>query len=565
MNRVLNPKQSSFVAIIALLVSITTVVPLRSTAQTFALDATPASGAPIVITDGDQPIMATPRGEQSLVLAAPLDVPATLDPAFARDIGTTFIVRQLFRGLTRLDDELQPVPELADRIEISANGLIYKFHLRDGTNFQDGSQITASDIVFSLTRALDPRTAGEDANQLGGATFLADIEGAAELMAGRTSELSGMVLIDEQTVEIHLARPESTFLMRLASVPASVLDEDQVESSPDWWTAPNGSGPFRLAEWSQGERLVLEPSEHYFAGKPALTSVEFKLGQSAAQPFNLYQAGQIEIASVDLTGIDQVLAPESGLSEEVIVTPQFALEYVAFRTDVAPMDDPHIRRAVQLGFDKDKIASVTFDGHVEETCGLIPNGMLGVDWPCNDLPFDPKAARSEIAFSRYGSAEKVPPLQIYIGLSGAGRTMADVLHDSLERNTGLQVDIIAVELPEFLAGLYTYEYPAYEVYWSADYPDPESLLWTLFSSESKDNYTDYQNQQFDNALVQAAVEQDPARRADVYAEAQQILVDDAVILPLYYDVAYTVVKPYVKGLEVTPIGILGLERIWLER
>jgi ABC-type oligopeptide transport system substrate-binding subunit len=208
---------------------------------------------------------------------------------------------------------------------------------------------------------------------------------------------------------------------------------------------------------------------------------------------------------------------------------------------------------------------VTFDGHVEETCGLIPNGMLGVDWPCHDLPFDPNAAKAEIALSRYGSAEKVPSIQIYIGLSSAGRTMADVLHDGLEQTTGLQVDIIAVGLPEFLAGLYTLEYPAYEVYWSADYPDPESLLWTLFSSESKDNYTDYQNQQFDDALAQAAVEQDPAKRAIIYGEAQQILVDDTVILPLYYDVAYTVVKPYIKGLEVTPIGILGLERIWLER
>jgi oligopeptide transport system substrate-binding protein len=565
MNRVLNPKTTNYFAIVALLVSIATVVRHASTAQSFADDATPGSGTPIVIIAEDQPIMARPRGDQSLVLAASLDVPATLDPAFARDIGTTFIVRQLFRGLTRLDEELQPVPELADRIEISANGMNYKFHLRDAAKFQDGRQITAGDVVFSLTRALNPRTAGGDASQPGGATFLADIEGAAELMAGRTSELSGIAAIGEQTVEIHLARPESTFLMKLASVPASVVDANHVQSSSDWLTAPNGSGPFQLAEWSQSERLVLEPSKHYFAGMPALTSVEFKLGENAAQPFNLYQAGAVDIASVDLTGIDQVLSPESGFSEEVVVTPQFALEYVAFRTDVAPMDDAHIRRAVQLGFDKDKIASVMFDGHVEETCGLIPKGMLGVDWPCNDLPFDPEAAKSELALSGYGSAENVPPIEIYIGLSGTGRTMADVLHDSLELNIGLEVDVIAIDLPSFLGGLYSHEYPAYEVYWSADYPDPESLLWTLFSSESKDNYTDYENQRFEDALARAASEQDSAKRADFYAEAQQILVDDAVIMPLYYDVTYTVVKPYAKGLKVTPIGILGLERIWLER
>jgi oligopeptide transport system substrate-binding protein len=565
MNYVLKSKLPRFFAILALIVLIVPMTARVSNAGTLAVGATPASQEPIVITVADQPIVASPRGDQSLALAAPPDAPATLDPAFARDIGTTFIVRQLFRGLTRLDNDLQPVPELADRIEISGNGLIYMFHLREAAKFQDGSQITASDVVFSLTRALDPRIAGEDASQLGGPTFLAGIEGAGELISGQTGELSGISALDEQTVEIRLARSESTFLMKLASVPASVVDAEQVRASSEWWAAPNGSGPFRLAEWIQGERLVFQPSEHYFAGLPALTSVEFRLGQNAAQPFNLYQAGEIEIASVDLTGIERVLAPESGLSEEVVVTPQFALEYVAFRTDVEPMDDPHIRRAVQFGFDKEKIASVAFDGHVEAACGLIPTGMLEVDWPCNDLPFDLEAAKSEIALSRYGSAENVPPIEIYIGLSGAGRTMADVFRDSLEQNIGLQVDVVAIELPQFLSGLYSHEYPAYEVYWSADYPDPESLLWTLFSSESKDNYTDYHNQRFDDALANAAAEQDPAKRIDFYVEAQQILVDDAVILPLYYDVSYTVVKRYVEGLEVTPIGILGLERIWLER
>jgi oligopeptide transport system substrate-binding protein len=565
MNCVLKPKLARFFAILALIVLIVPMTAHVSNAGTRASDATQALLEPIVITAEDHPIEASPQGDQSLALAAPPDAPATLDPAFARDIGTTFIVRQLFRGLTRLDIDLQPVPELADRIEISGDGLIYTFHLRDTAEFQDGSQITASDVVYSLTRSLDPRTAGGDASQLGGPTFLAGIEGAGELISGQAGELSGISAVDEQTVEIRLTRPESTFLMKLASVPASIVDAEQVQSSADWWSAPNGSGPFRLAEWFQGERLVLKPSEHYFAGLPTLTSVEFRLGQNAAQPFNLYQAGEIDIASVDSTGIEQVLAPESGLGEEVVVTPQFALEYVAFRTDVEPMNDPHIRRAVQLGFDKEKIASVAFDGHVEAACGLIPNGMLGVDWPCNDLPFDLEAAKSEIALSRYGSAENVPPIEIYIGLSGAGRTMADVLRDSLGQNIGLRVDVIAIDLPDFLDGLYSHEYPAYEVYWSADYPDPKSLLWTLFSSESKDNYTDYHNQRFDDALANAAAEQDPAKRIDFYAEAQQILVDDAVILPLYHDVSYTVAKRYVEGLEVTPIGILELERIWLER
>jgi oligopeptide transport system substrate-binding protein len=550
------------VAIIAILSSF---VATGSRSQSYAQGATPASGDTTVITAADQPIKANPSGDQTLVLAAPPDAPATLDPALTRDIGTTFIVRQIFRGLTRLDDTLQPVPELADRIEISGDGLVYSFHLREIARFQDGRQILAQDVAFSLTRALDPQTAGGDVTQLGGPMFLGNIVGAAELEAGRTADLTGISVMDDATIEMRLARPDSAFLMKLASVPASIVDADRVRGNSDRWLNPNGSGPFQLKDWTQGERLVLEPSATYFAGTPAMSSIEFKLGQKAARPLNLYQAGQIDVASIEIEGIDQVLAPESGLSAEIVVTPQLALEYIAFRTDVAPMDDPHIRRAVQYGFDKDKVASVMFDGHKAKTCGLIPSGMVDADFPCVDLPFDPGAAKVEIALSRYGTVENVPPIEIYIGLPGIGRTATDVFKDDLEQNTGLQIDIVALDLPEFYGGLFNHEYPAYEVYWSADYPDPESLLWTLFSAMSKDNYTDYESRLFDDALEQAASEQNAVDRADHYAEAQQILVDDAVVMPLYYDVAYTLVRPYVKGLTVTPIGILGLERIWLER
>jgi oligopeptide transport system substrate-binding protein len=525
----------------------------------------PKTGSPQLITAVDQPITSNPLGDQTLKLAAPIDAPATLDPAFVRDVGTTFIARQIFRGLTRLDDSLQPVPELADRIEVSADGLTYTVHVRENAAFQNGAKITAQDVVFSLTRAMNPETAGGDVSQLVGPTFLSGIEGANDLLSGQSSELAGVVALDEQTVEIRLAEPESTFLMKLASIPASIVDSDQVESDSNWRLAPNGSGPFRVAEWIEGERLLLEPSEHYYAGTPALTSIEFRLGRNASEPYNLYQRGQIDVAAIDLFSIDRILAPESGLSEQVVVTPQFALEFVAFRTDVAPMDDPHIRNAIQLGFERTKIPGVTFDGHVGQICGLIPNGMLGVDWPCESYPFDPEAAKEEISKSRYGSVEEVPPIEIYIGVTAAGRTMSDVLRDDLAQNVGLQVTVIAVDLPEFLSGLSKRDYPAFSVYWSADYPDPESLLWTLFSSESKDNYTDFRNQKFDDALERASNEQDLANRINDYAEAQQLLVDDAVILPLYNDVSYTLVKPFVKGLVVTPIGILGLERIWLER
>jgi ABC-type transport system substrate-binding protein len=213
-----------------------------------------------------------------------------------------------------------------------------------------------------------------------------------------------------------------------------------------------------------------------------------------------------------------------------------------------------------MAFPADKIADVTFDGYAEVACGLIPKGMLGQDWQCSKPSFDIDSAKSEIAKSKYGTPHKVPPIQIYT----AGSQPTEAFRDAIEQSLGLKIEVINVDWNEFLGGLSAQTYPAYSIYWSADYPDPESLLWTLFGSESKDNYVGYHNQRFDALLAQAASELNVSRRVDLYRQAQQLLLDDGVIVPLYYDVSYTLVRPSVKGVEVTPIGMLGLEHIWME-
>lgn len=515
----------------------------------------------IVITAVDEPRGASPSGEQVLRLAGPSNGPASLDPAFSRDLASAFLVRQLFRGLTRLDRDLNPVPELADRIEISPDGLTYTFRLRQNAAFQSGRPINADDVVFSITRSVDPRTAGGDLSLLGGPTFLSDIAGFDELVSGRAEGLSGLTALDAETVEMTLSVPRSTFLMKLASAPASIVDPDNVASGADWSLEPNGSGPFLVSNWTPNVSMTLVRYDDFFAGRPPIERVEIRLGASALQSFNLYQAEAIDVDTLDIGGIDRVLAPESGLSDQVTVTPLFAVDYIAFRTDIKPLDDPEIRLALQLGFPRENVAEVTFDSHLIAARGLIPEGMLGQSWPVDWPAYDPEGARAAVARSSYGNASDVPPIQIYI----AGYVGAESLRDSVRDTLGLQIEVVQVEWPEFLKGLVNRSFPAHELYWGADYPDPESLLWSLFGTGRPDNYTGYSNPAFDALLAQAAGEQDTAARAAIYAEAQQILIDDRVVIPLYNDVAFTLKKPYVRGLEMTALGILRLDSIWLER
>jgi oligopeptide transport system substrate-binding protein len=522
---------------------------------------TPVAGDVIVIEAEDRPRDSNPSGRQELRLAGTINDPAPLDPAVARDVNSAFMTRQVFRGLTRFDENLEPVPELAQRIEISPDGLTYRVQLREDARFADGSQITAQDVVFSLTRALSPQTAIDAGAALAGPSYLGDIVGADEVIRGEATELAGLRVIDDRTVEIDLEAPRATFLMKLASAPAAILDSDDVARGGEWWRDPNASGPYVVDVWEPEDELQLYANEHYVGGMPDLRRVTFRLGPSAANPFNLYQADEIDVASVPIQAIDRISDEASPLLPELDISPILSTTYIAFRTDVAPTDDPEIRRAVQLAFPRWKVAEILLGGRQETANGLIPPGTLGRDWPDVAPAQDLEAARAAIANSSYGSAENVPPITIY----GASPFGSEALRDVLQRELGLTVEVLDVDWPQFNQGLSKKTFPAYELTWVADFPDPETFLWNLFASSSPDNYSQYANPTFDALLDQAAATLDVDERAALYAEAESVLFGDNAVLPLSHDVRYTLMKPWVKGLDITPLGMLYLENAWLER
>jgi oligopeptide transport system substrate-binding protein len=524
-------------------------------------NATPVAGSVVIIEAKDRPRISNPTGRQELRLAGTIEDPVPLDPAVARDVNSAFMTRQVFRGLTRFDENLEPVPELAQRIEISADGLTYHFQLRDNARFADGSPITARDVAFSLTRALSPQTAADAGAALAGPSYLGDIVGADAVIRGEASELAGVRVIDDRTIEIDLEAPRATFLMKLASAPAAIVDPDDIARGGEWWRDPNASGPYVVDVWNPEDELQLTANDQYVGGTPDLRRVTFRLGPSAANPFNLYQADEIDVASVPIQAIDRVSDEESPLQQELDVSPVLSTTYIAFRTDVAPMNDPEIRRAVQLAFPRWKVAEILLGGRQETANGLIPPGTLGRDWPHAAPAQDLEAARAAIANSSYGDAENVPPITIY----GASPFGSEALRDVLERELGLTVEVLDVHWPQFNQGLSKKSFPAYELTWVADFPDPETFLWNLFATDSPDNYSEYANPSFDALLDQAAATLDVDERAALYAKAESILLGDNAVLPLSHDVRYTLMKPWVKGLDITPLGILYLENVWLER
>lgn len=499
------------------------------------------------------------RVDQGLRLAGSTQAALSLDPALSRDLPTNFLLRQIYRGLLRFDERLAVVPELAERMTFSGDRLHYDFALRDTIRFHDGRPIDAVDVRESLSRALRTATAGGFVDGLAGVTYLRDIVGADDVVAGTASMLAGIEVHDELNLTISIRRPSATFLMKLASVPSSIIDRFQVEASPNWHITPNGSGPFRCDFFAPGEELLLSSAPTWWPGAPALPSVHIRLGPTASQPINLFAAGEIDIAEgIPPDQRDLLRDPASGFDEgELVETPLFAVSYIALGNREPPLDDVHVRRAVALAFPVGKFALGTYDGSVAAAKGLIPNGMLGRNWNVEDTRPNLEAAKAEIRASRYRTPSSVPPISIY----AADIEPVEALRDTLSRDLGLVVEAVSVNWPDFLRGLASRTFPAYALYWGADYPDPESLLWMLFGSDSPENYTGYRNDEFDSLLERARDEPDEAARIQLYVLAQRLLIEDAAVIPLYFDVGYTAVRRGTGGLTVTPMGLLGLDTI----
>jgi peptide/nickel transport system substrate-binding protein/oligopeptide transport system substrate-binding protein len=254
-----------------------------------------------------------------------------------------------------------------------------------------------------------------------------------------------------------------------------------------------------------------------------------------------------------------VQAEHSLESAQLVVTPQLTESYVLINPNVAPFNDINVRKALIMGFDRAKIATVTYDGHVQVATGLVPAGLQGADWSATIPGYDPQAAKALLDKTAVGGTST--PLTFYT--SGDYAPIAMKLQ--YEANLGISADVVQLEFQDYINDITARKLPVLTLDWVADYPDPENFLRTLFYSTSTENYIGYNNPEVDRLLDEAGAERDASKRGALYEEAQQKIIDDAVAIPVYDDVEYQVIKPYVHGLDVTSIGLLGLETVWISR
>lgn len=485
--------------------------------------------------------------------------PITLDPAVSSELSSHAYIMQVFSGLVALDNDLKPVPDIAERWQKSQDGKTYTFFLRKNVKFHDGKEVTAQDFKFSWERACNPKTESQTA-----AMYLNDIVGVTDVIGGKTTEIKGVEVIDAYTIKVTIDAPKAYFLAKLSYPTAFVVDKANVAKAEKWWRKPNGTGPFKLKEWQEGQSLVLESNKLYYRGPSRVSRVDFHL--LAGTPMELYETGKIDVAQVYTDYIERATDKKGPFYKELTTFPELSLYYIGFNVQKPPFDDVNIRNAFCLAVDKERIIKITMKGTVANAKGIIPPGMPGYNEKFPVIEYNVAKAKSLIVSSKYKSVTQLPP--ITITTSGWGgdisANLGAVIQDWRE-NLGVEVTVRQIEPQIFLYYLKQEADEMFMLGWVADYPDPQNFFDNLFHTGASYNTGNYSNTKVDKLLDQAAIESDDTTRIDLYHQAEQIILTEAACFPLWYNTSYILTKPYVKNYKLNPMGIPELKQVYIQK
>ena len=486
--------------------------------------------------------------------------PPTLDPHLTKDTTSAGIVVEIFSGLVGLSTDLELVADLAETWDIDSTGTIYTFKIRENAKFHNGKNVTADDVKWSFERSASKETASPVAE-----TYLGDIVGLKDYMEGKADSIKGLKVIDQQTIQITIDAPKPYFLAKLSYPTSYVLDRDVVTAGGrNWWLEnPVGTGPFKLTEYKIGERIVLTRNDDYHLGPIDIHKIEMYLG--GGQSMAMYENDEIDITGVGLFDLERVLDKQEPLNKDLIIAPPgFSISYIGFNTTMPPFDDKKFRQALNHAIDKKMIAKDVLSDLVVPAYRILPIGFPGRSENIDGLSYDQDLAKQLLKESKYSDSSSRP--RITITLPGTGGTLGldlEVILEMWKQTLDIEVEIQQVEWATFLEEL---DKEALQVYaglgWEADYPDPQDFLDILFHSQSAQNHGQHSNSQLDDILERARVEQDINSRIELYRQAEQIIVNEAYWVPLWFTgEQYALIKPRVQGYVLTPMTVPKLSKL----
>jgi oligopeptide transport system substrate-binding protein len=484
--------------------------------------------------------LARPAGSDAVIVGS---LPLSWDPARIADAGSAQLVAQVFETLTVLDADAHVQPGLAEDWAVADDGLSVTFRLRPGITFSDGTPITAADVRRSWLRVLDPARASPLAS------LLADVDGAADRLAGRAGEDAVGISADGDSVRVSFRRPASWFPALVASPTLAVVPPgiDQVDEAGAMVGLPV-SGAYTV-EGLDGGEIRLRGNDAWWAGPPPLERITVLTDLGGRSPVEVFEDGAVDWTMVYQSDVPW-LRYDRRLGPQLREADMFAVDFLGFDTTRPPFDDVHARRAVSMAVDWRRIAALAQPGLPVPT-SILPPGIPGRSEADLLPPYDPEAARAELARSRHGP-DGFPA--VTLSSYGVGQELA--IAQELERELGIEVAVERRPFAEHGAILGLDAPSLWTLSWSADYPHPHDFLGLLLRSDSSSNAGGWREPRFDAALDAAAATTDPDEQRRLYEEAERIMRDEAAMVPLGYVSSWALSREGLLGADTAGIGIL---------
>nr|WP_285056896.1 ABC transporter substrate-binding protein [Pedobacter ginsengisoli] len=499
----------------------------------------------------------------------------SLDPAFARNQNATWMINQIFNGLVQIDSALNTLPCIAKTWQVSADKLTYTFNLRSDVYFHDdplfpkgrGRKVVASDFVYSFYRLIDPKVASS-----GGWIF-----------SDKVKDINSFVAIDDSTFQIRLTRPFPAFLNLLTTQYCSVVPKEIVEHyGKDFRSHPIGTGPFKFKYWKEDEILVLLKNEHYWEKQgneqlPFLDAVNVTFISDKQSAFMNFIKKELDFfEKVDGSYRDDILTKSGKMTAKY--KRKFVLrkglylctEYIGVMVDTniaitkhSPLRFKKVRQAINYAIDKVKLIKYLRNGiGIPATSGFIPQGMPGFDSAAvKGYHYNPKKAARLLAEAGFPNGRGMP--QVMLSTSTTYKDLIEFVQGELgEIGIKTKVDVSpSASLRDLMS---KNEVNFFRGSWIADYPDGEIYL-AMFYSKNKvpngPNYTAYYNDEFDRLLEKSYYEADDQKRYKLYHKMDSMIMDNANVVPLFYDQSVVMTQNNISGYAINPLNWMILKTV----
>ncbi|MFZ3102249.1 MAG: peptide ABC transporter substrate-binding protein [Desulfitobacteriaceae bacterium] len=490
--------------------------------------------------------------------------PKTLDPQMSNGIPEAIMELALFEGLMRLDKDNIPQNAIADSITVSPDGMQYTIKLKD-TKWNNGDPVTAEDFKFAWMHALDPVAAAEYAYQL---FYIKN--GEAYNGKKAKAEDVGIKVVDPKTLEITLENPTLYFKSLLAFPTYFPVNKKNAETNKGWNLKSEtfvSNGPFKMQTWSHNDKMVLVNNPNYWdANAVKLTVLTFNLVEDGKAALTAFEAGQLDgTDNVPISDIERLRNAKILKSE-----PYIGNYYYIFNVTKKPFDNPKVRQALSMTIDRKSLVENVFKGGETPAFAFVPGGIpdaeagkifrnVGGDYYKEDIA----KAKQLLAEAGYPDGKNFPEISILYNTNGSQQIPAQAIQDMWSKKLGIKVKLVGQESQVYQNSAQNLQYDVARSGFVGDYVDPMTFL-DLFVTKGGNNQTGWSNADYDKAIDTAKKSGDQKVRMQAMHDAEEALMTEMPVMPIYFDVHNYVIKDNIKGVSLSPLGFIDFKNATVE-